>query len=115
MSSHKFTNNLGREVRWGLDLPTGGFFYTEFYTQEELSELSPFSDVVLSEEGITLSQLNEKMLKLYKFYVPVNVVVEDIKDSLLPTPLQFNVSKMFGVDLGKKLQDLEDDLKANWN
>lgn len=115
MSSHTIVNKLNRTVKWGLDLPTGGFFYNEFFTDEELKSKHDGDELASFAQGLTLSQLHKDMLEKFEYQVRLDFVAFDLKNAQQPTHLQFNVSKMFGVNLADKLQALDDDLQQNWN
>jgi hypothetical protein len=114
MSSHSFTNSLGREVKWGLDLPTGGFFYNEFFKDEEIKQEGD-EELASYNQGLTLSQFRDIMLKNFDFTLDLNVVGFDIEHARPPTPLQHNVSSMFGVNLQDKLVSFSEDLEKNWS
>lgn len=110
MSSHLFLNESGREVRWGLDLPTGGFFINEFYRDDEEQE----DEIVVSLQGLTMSAFATEIVKLYN-YVPMYITIQDdIETATAPTQLQHDISKMFNVNLYDKLEELGRDLVEVW-
>lgn len=55
MSQYWFTNTSNRSVLYGLDKPTGGFFYTEFYREDEI--VNEDQDVVIGRSGLTISEI----------------------------------------------------------
>lgn len=115
MSSHLFTNSVNREVRWGLDLPTGGFFYNEFYTEAEMAERKEYDTLASSGQGLTLSELLRALMLNFSFNANLEEIAYDLKTANPPTQLQHNVSKMFGVNLMDKLVLLDEDLQRNWS
>jgi hypothetical protein len=109
MSQYYFYTNEGRKLLCGLDKPTGGFFFTEFWKDEEIVD----DEVKNSLDGLTLTELI-KSLKNYGLKIdPANLIVDwDISED--PSPLQYQVNKMFGKDLGMKLERTECDLFTNY-
>ena len=110
MSQHWFTTVEGRKVLYGLDLPTGGYFYTEFYKDEEIVD----DEVKNSEDGITLTHLSSEMKRQYAFSVDTDMLVKEWDNALEPTPLQYNVCRMFGKDLAKMLGETRLDLRLHY-
>lgn len=111
MSQYTKKNKLGREVLFGSDKPTGGFFITEFYRDDELTEDS-LSDVVVSKSALTireiLSDLIDEGICLSKEET-LNLL-NDWLGSPNPTPLQYNVSLMFGKDLAEMILRTDKDV-----
>lgn len=119
MSQYKKILPNGRELIYGFDAPTGGYFWTEFYRSDELPEYDPSwgadmkdEEVVKSRDGITLSEL---VLDL-GFSSPLNQdnvahLLNDFQNHNPPADLQIKVGFMFGKDiismLGKVYQDIE--------
>lgn len=114
MSAYTFTNKEGREVRYGLDKPTGGYFYNEFYTDEEI-ESSDFNDEVKSfSEALTFTELEKVLTTQYGFYMSDSITLKLVTDWIhepWPTPLQYNINNMFGKNLETMLLRVQEDLK----
>lgn len=111
MSQYKFINKDKREVLYGLDKPTGGYFWTEFYTDDEQVKIGFGNNETYDfANALTLTEL-------FRF-LSINKVEDTSFEKLLfdflhapePTPLQFNTSKMFGKDLDKQLDRVARDI-----
>lgn len=112
MSQHWLTNSKNRKVLFGSDKPTGGFFFTEFYRDDELTEDSQ-NDVVYTVSGLTIREFIYQIWKIEELNAIAINVDELINDWLCeptPTTLQFNISLMFGKDLVTMLQRTNNDL-----
>ena len=110
MSQYFFTNNNNRKVLYGLDMPTGGYFYTEFYNDEE--NLENDDEVVMSHDGLTLTELWKEVLSEYSIELSNETIKKLLLDVHLephPTQLQYTISSMFGKDLGKMLNRMFED------
>ena len=114
MSSYQFTNKEGREVRYGLDKPTGGYFYNEFYTDAEVDE-SGFNDEVKSfSEALTFTELEKILESQYGFFMSAREttkLVSDWTNDTWPTPMQYNINNMFGKNLNTMLLRVQHDLE----
>ena len=110
MSQYYFYTSEGRKLLCGLDKPTGGFFFTEFWKDEEIVD----DEVKNSKDGLTLTEL-QKSLKQYGLNLdPANLVLDwDISED--PSPMQYQVNKMFGKDLGKMLAEVKLDLRLHYS
>jgi len=106
MSQYYFTEeNKGHQILYGLDMPTGGYFFYELDINDEL-----YADVT----GLTLSQLEHELLYLYSKKLSdseFNQLRRDFEIASPPTPLQRIVSKLFRKDLDKLLSLV----KADYN
>lgn len=114
MSQYKFINDLGREVIYGLDKPTGGYFVNEFFTDEEMEKKADDEDIVFSISAATLTDTLITLNSKYKYIVngeTIRKLINDFVSSPEPSPLQVNVSIMFGVNLSESLGNVEKDLR----
>jgi hypothetical protein len=109
MSQYYFYTNAGRKLLCGLDKPTGGYFFTEFWKDEEIVD----DEVKNSEDGLTLTEL-KKSLKEYEINIdPANLIVDwDLSEN--PSPMQYQINSMFGKDLDKMLSRVASDLTENY-
>ncbi len=105
MSQHWFTNSMGRTVLYGSDKPTGGFFYTEFYRDDEIDE--KVDDVVIVKSALTIFELIEELSKNQRYTLSndeIKNVLTDWATEPNPTPLQQSIGRMFGHNLEEHLQ-----------
>ena len=112
MSQHFFQTKEGRQVLYGLDKPTGGFFYTEFLKDDEIVD----DDVKESQDGLLLSKLKKIFVEKYNKYftgLEIRMLLEDWRNSENPSPLQFQINKNFGKDLNNMLWNVQEDLSFN--
>jgi hypothetical protein len=108
MSQYYFYTNEGRKLLCGLDKPTGGYFFTEFWKDEEIVD----DEVKSSKDGLTLTELKNS-LKEYSLNIDVANLVVDWDISENPSPMQYQVNSMFGKDLDAMLNKVADDLRKN--
>lgn len=111
MSQHYFTNERNRKVLYGSDKPTGGFFFTEFYNDDEIGESD--SDVVVMESALTIREIIKNLSDNQGYILSGQEIYELVEDWMRdpePTPLQYNISLMFQKDLPQMLQRSENDL-----
>lgn len=113
MSSYTFVNKEGREVRYGLDKPTGGYFYNEFYSDQEIEydELLPESKQF--SEALTLTELEKVLVSQYEFILSDGILERLCMDWINdppPTDLQHNVNTMFGKNLHQMLLRVHKDI-----
>lgn len=95
MSRYTVKKPDGRVIHYGLDKPTGGFFW---------QELDSDDDEIAGKDGMTFSDL--------KIAVPeVKDIRSDWDVEKQPTPQQINVGLMFGTNIVKLLLKCKDDLK----
>jgi hypothetical protein len=115
MSQYKFINADNHEVMYGLDRPTGGYFFTEFFTDEEMNAKPKGSDnVCLAKDALTLTELIIYLDFVYQHEVDEKhgrQLLLDYRNSLDPSPLQVNTQKMFGVDLEVCLKRVKEDIR----
>jgi hypothetical protein len=106
MSRIRHLLDNGNVFVYGLDKPTGGFFWQELDAREE--------DELAANDGLTLSQLQNVLDR--KFIVSYNlaVLVQDFYRAEKPSHLQVNVGKMFGKDIHGMLQEAERDIIRNF-
>lgn len=106
MSSYLFINKQGREVRYGLDKPTGGYFYNEFYTDKEHEQDELLPECKQFSESLTLTELEKALLSQYEFVFSDEILEKLCMDWIhdpVPTKFQHEINKMFGKDLDKML------------
>ena len=108
MSQHWFTNVNNRQVLYGSDKPTGGFFYTEFCRDDEIGEED--GDVVITKSALTINEIISE-LKENQGYIlseeEIDNILSDWVTETEPTPFQHNIAKMFGFDLSEQLNRTE--------
>jgi hypothetical protein len=112
MSQHHFTTNEGRDVLYGLDKPTGGYFFTEFYKDDEIDDGG--EEVKNDGDALTLTELKNILKNDYQFDINPDEMVADWDRDLSPTPLQYKVNKMFDKDLEFSLNMVALDLAENY-
>jgi hypothetical protein len=111
MSQYRFTNRDGREVMYGLDKPTGGYFWTEFYTDEELAKIGNDNNEAYDlASALTFTELVRFLSMNNAEDAPVEKLIFDFIHSPEPSPLQFNTAKLFGKDLDKQLDRVARDI-----
>lgn len=111
MSIYYFKNQYNREVQYGLDLPTGGYYYNEFCREDESKDEALFS----YSDGMTFTELERVLYSRFKFTFKDKSdifynLVSEFATSPKPTRLQYNVSTMFGKNLGEMLLRVYNDL-----
>ena len=106
MSQHYFTTNDGRKVLYGLDKPTGGFFFTEFWKDEEIAD----DEVKNSKDALTLTELVDFCNKEYNNLIDIESLTGEWSSDEDPSPMQYQVNKMFGKDLKAMLNRVVVDL-----
>lgn len=112
MSQHYFTTNEGRKVLYGLDKATGGFFFIEFWKDEEIVD----DEVKESLDGLTLTDLNAALFMRYGGAIlDTKTLVQDWTKDQDPSPMQYQVNKMFGKDLTAMLSKVQADLFHNFS
>lgn len=108
MSQHWFTNTSNRQVLYGSDKPTGGFFYTEFYRDDEIGKED--GDVVITKSALTINEIISE-LKENQGYIlseeEIDNILNDWVTETEPTPFQHNIGKMFGFNLSEQLNRTE--------
>jgi len=90
------------DIAYGLDAPTGGFYY-DIWKPGSNRERS--ADV--GELGLTLTELKaqveEKLgLPFFNEFL-LDILIKDFIQCEVPTPLQFQMNKMMGIDLKSRL------------
>jgi len=101
MSQYGFTNRASNEVMYGLDKPTGGYFWQELDEKGEL---------ICHSQGLSLTDLLDYLDTNYDGLIPLAGLIKDFLDEADPTPLQINVGKMFGTDIMRKLEHVKEDV-----
>ena len=96
---------------YGLDLPTGGYFFTEFWKDEEIVGEE---EVKSNMESLTLTELQIRMKDQYGFDIPIDDLVQDWYYAEQPTPMQFQVNRMFGKDLQQMLNRAYNDFVEHY-
>jgi hypothetical protein len=111
MSQYKLFLENGRELLYGLDKPTGGYFYTEFFTKDESND--PCDTIVESRSALTLSELLLDLWKLYNVFPNKDNLISDWFRAYPPTPMQISMAKLFDVNLLELLEKVEKDVNDN--
>jgi hypothetical protein len=113
MSQHYFTTAEGRKVLYGLDKPTGGYFLTEFYKDDEIQD----DEVKNSKSALTLTELLQVMREEYSIIVvaQTETLAAEWDSERDPMPMQYAVNKMFGKDLLAMLQRVDYDITVNFS
>jgi hypothetical protein len=103
MSRHIVYKGDGNLLTYGFDAPTGGYFWQLINSEKEEID---------GAQGLLLSQLAGT---LGASFIQVEDLIRDFRRAEEPTPLQINVGKMFGRDVGKMLELVELDLMENFH
>lgn len=109
MTQYRFVTPQETEVLYGLDKPTGGYFYTELDKDEE---------PIRMHDGMGLKEFESTMLELFDFHPTWfrGRMVDDFLISENPTLLQANIYSMFGKgNLFAKLNELESEINKEVN
>jgi len=104
----------GRLLSYGLDKPTGGYFFQEFLTDEEFEETGGDSDIVTERDGLSLTSLITDLMNGYAYVPPIDMLVSDFFSEENPTPLQFHVGQMFDKDIKSMLLEVMNDV-VSWS
>ena len=110
MSQNHFTLQSGRSLLYGLDLPTGGFFYTEFLTDEEIETSLSDDEVYFSEAGLTLTELEKGLMSRYDFSINPLMMLTQMMKAQYPTQFQISVGRAFGKDVPEMIKRVEKDI-----
>ena len=108
MSQHWFTNINSRQVLYGSDKPTGGFFYTEFYRDDEIGDED--HDVVITKSALTINEIIVELKENQGYNLSeeeISAILNDWSSESEPTLFQHNIAKMFGFDLSEQLNRTE--------
>jgi hypothetical protein len=89
MSQYTTKLDDGSEILYGLDKPTGGYFWVEFQYSD--GEEEPVGEG----RALTLSGLLS-CLELYGIKPDIKKLINDFEKEEEPTSLQIRVSKLFG-------------------
>lgn len=102
MSQYNLNLNNGKQLLFGFDAPTGGFFYSEFSIGENGDEKE------VGHDGLTLTELIEKydVLKL-----SIGKLIVDYLNAEHPTQLQMYVASMFNKNLDQMLSRVDKDIQ----
>ena len=114
MSLHKLISKDGHLVHYGLDLPTGGFFWLEFFTQAELMESQGENEVKSKNQHLTLTEFKKELKDKFSYDVDIRLCFADINRAPVPTPFQHIVNSQFGYNLQDMLDTFCKDLVSNW-
>lgn len=106
MSQYRADLPNGNQVRYGLDLPTGGYFFLELREPENTEE----DELVVQKDGLLLSQLAGEIKDRYPFDLDIEQLKRDWQESEWPTSLQVSIRQMFGEDLSQPLRELEQEM-----
>ena len=109
MSQHYFINrklnsNINKIV-YGLDKPTGGFFWQEFTSDDE--------EVVAERDGLSLTTLLADLKNKFSIEPNIQMLIDEFTNERYPTILQINVGKMFNKDIPSMLEEVENDVTSN--
>jgi hypothetical protein len=114
MSLHKLVSNDGHLVHYGLDLPTGGFFWIEFFTQAEMMESQCYEEVKSQNEHLTLTNFQKELWEKFGFTVNIKQCFDDINQANPPTEFQHLINSRLGYNLQEMLDIFSSDLVSNW-
>ncbi len=106
MSTYYFKNKNNREVQYGLDKPTGGYYCQEYADGER-------DDLVTYWEGLTFTELEVVLKYNFEFVLSREIFSELVYGFISesnPTPLQYNMASMFGKNLSELLMRTRNDL-----
>lgn len=106
---------LTRQILYGYDAPTGGFFFSEFYNSKEFDWEEDNDDYVTGKEGLVLSELVCWIKLWYNFDVDVNLMIEQLKEEKYPSPLQINIGVKFGKNIPEMLDRVISDLQESYS
>lgn len=113
MSQNKHFCENNREVLYGFDAPTGGFFWTEFYTEDEYKLTG--QEAMRAVNGLTLTELLRDLER--EFFTPsLNMkkkLIHQYTQAPRPTPLQIKIGKMFGKNIITLLKAVDADMTKN--
>jgi hypothetical protein len=109
MSQHYFINrNLNSNINkivFGLDKPTGGYFWQEFTSDDE--------EVVAEKDGLSLTSLLADLKNKFDIEPNIQVLIDEFSSEKYPTILQINVGTMFNKDVVSMLKEVESDVTRN--
>jgi len=121
MSRYECKLPNGRQLAYGLDKATGGYFCSESYGSLALLDEEGIDldlDTELHEgEGLTLSGLITALADRYSLLLERDGVVELVADFLnghRPGAMQQAAAQEYGVDLDARLQSVAQDLVENF-
>lgn len=101
----------GREIIYGLDKSTGGYFWQEYYSIDELGELDEYlSEIVEDKEGLSLTLLIDDMKKLFGMDIPVDKLVEDFFQEPVIYIRQNPPESLYFRDIPSMLKEIEMDV-----
>jgi len=109
MSQNWIQSPTGNKVLYGIDLPTGGCFWTEFLKDSDEDE------VVCQRDGITLTQLVNDLLHNFDFNLNPVIILMQLEREPMPTQLQYRIAAMFGKNLSDMLRAFSEDLQENYS
>ena len=107
MSTYYLKNQNNREVQYGLDKPTGGYYCQEYADNDR-------DDLVAYWDGLTFTELEVVLKYNFHFTLPRDIFLELVSGFMKepnPTPLQYNMSAMFGKNLGELLSRTHNDIE----
>ena len=104
MSQYGFDNKAGNEVMYGLDKPTGGYFWQEVDKKDK--------ELLCYAQGLSLTELLDYLDINYNGLIPLTDLINDFLIEENPSPLQINVGKMFGKDISHKLEHVKEDVDS---
>ncbi len=116
MSQHYITNIRNRKVLYGSDKPTGGFFFTEFLNDWEITS-DEQDEVVVNESSLTLSELADAFYKRQGIVLSdedITILLDDWNKETEPTPLQHFINEHFGKNLTFRLDVTNKDINEVW-
>jgi hypothetical protein len=109
MSQHYFINkkldsNINKIV-FGLDKPTGGYFWQEFTLDDE--------EVVAEKDGLSLTALLADLKNNFSIEPNTQMLIDDFLSDRYPTILQMHIGEMFNKDIAGMLEEVENDVTRN--
>jgi hypothetical protein len=105
--SRRFGGQFGENNLWyGIDKPTGGFFW---------QELTPSNEECAGRDRLTLTQLLADLLEYKHVGVSPDILVQDFFDAEAPSRLQIDNGTRFGYDILDMLDDVKLDIIYNFS
>jgi hypothetical protein len=101
MSQYGYTNKFGNQVIYGLDKPTGGYFW------QEIDAMGKIWD---AKQGLGLTDLLTYLRANYDGIIPFTDLMKDFLREDEPTPLQIFNAEQFGNDIVKMLENVKEDV-----
>jgi hypothetical protein len=101
MSQYGFKNKNDNKILYGLDKPTGGYFW---------QEIDAANNLLNAEQGLGLTDLITYLKTNFDGIIPFTNLMKDFLREDDPTPLQIFVGFQFGKDIKKMLEHVKEDV-----